>query len=262
MKHLVKPENSIPNVLKNEGKKETLANITTYKSKSLKEMSDFEVDIKSSIYNSKVIKEQLLSYQKGTCCYCESKIQDISFGDVEHYRPKKGYQQNKADKNLHKPGYFWLGYDWSNLMVSCEICNRSFKKNYFPLKKSSARLKSLKTLDVKEEEPLILNPYEVVYPEKHLEFIGEYESGKTEEGKATVRYCGLYREELNESRRDKLDSLNAMKNLIELTSGGKRNQALEIFKRQLKSRIEFGEFTLMIRYNFNEYLPEEYKLHL
>jgi|GEM_PF-969883 len=61
------------------------------------------------------------------CAYCES----ISFkADVEHYRPKK----QVTNPNGNNTGYYWLCYEWSNLIPACFECNsRSGKWNKFPI---------------------------------------------------------------------------------------------------------------------------------
>lgn len=53
------------------------------------------------------------------CAYCESKMS--SDFTVEHYRPKKGVYS-----------YYWLGYEWSNLLPVCTNCNNP-KGGKFPI---------------------------------------------------------------------------------------------------------------------------------
>ena len=97
-------------------------------------------EFNNRIYGHKNVKAKLLEAQFNKCCYCESKIGSTSPGDVEHYRPKAYSQQGKEQLKIF-PGYYWLVYDWDNLFVSCEICNRSHKKNYFPLSNPNARVR-------------------------------------------------------------------------------------------------------------------------
>ena len=83
----------------------------------------------SRIYGHKTVKETLKNLQYHKCCFCEAKITHISHGDVEHFRPKGGFQTS-LNERLTKPGYYWLAYDFSNLFLACQICNQSYKKNY------------------------------------------------------------------------------------------------------------------------------------
>ncbi|MDX1970100.1 MAG: hypothetical protein SFV23_23200 [Planctomycetaceae bacterium] len=123
----------------------------------------------------KSAKEQLLRESHGKCAYCEAPTSVVAFGDVEHYRPKSIY--------------WWLAYNYENYLASCALCNEKFKKDEFPIKNSSKRLKGPKvtaaTTDAKistlagtagpdslvpgqvaafatkhaAERPLLLNPY-------------------------------------------------------------------------------------------------------
>ena len=94
---------SEPDILINEGKAEQKKLCAVY------EQSKRKFDFKSSIYGHQSVKTALLSMQHDKCCFCESKVTAISYGDVEHYRPKAAYKQNKSDK-LSETGYYWLAY--------------------------------------------------------------------------------------------------------------------------------------------------------
>lgn len=73
----------------------------------------------SNCYN-KSIKDDLKALYHNKCAFCESKLNNIPKDyyefTVEHFRPK----------NL----YFWLGYEWSNLMPSCNKCNGKKDNNF------------------------------------------------------------------------------------------------------------------------------------
>lgn len=62
-------------------------------------------------------KDQLLRETHNKCAYCESDITTVSYGDVEHYRPKSVY--------------WWLAYVYDNYLASCAICNQRFKGAQF-----------------------------------------------------------------------------------------------------------------------------------
>src|SRR5665811_2263434 len=62
-------------------------------------------DFDSSIYGHANLKVKLINDQNGKYAFCEQNILSVSFGDVEHYRPKGGYCQNKNDY-LQRPGYY------------------------------------------------------------------------------------------------------------------------------------------------------------
>src|SRR5688572_3095567 len=63
----------------------------------------------------------------GKCAYCESKVITTSPDYVEHFRPKKGVNDinnvvitipSGANQVPH-PGYYWLSYNWENLLPTC-----------------------------------------------------------------------------------------------------------------------------------------------
>lgn len=66
------------------------------------------------------------------CAYCEVVIEGNQPGDMEHFRPKKEVRDfdNRIIEKLEggiripHPGYYWLAYDWTNLLLSCNECNR------------------------------------------------------------------------------------------------------------------------------------------
>ena len=120
----------------------------------------------------KTAKPQLLRESHGKCAYCESPTDVVSYGDVEHYRPKSKY--------------WWLAYCLDNLLASCALCNQRFKGGAFPYdgknmsapriakNSTNSHLRNLArkapdTLDAKSvssfkilhglEQPRLINPY-------------------------------------------------------------------------------------------------------
>jgi hypothetical protein len=98
-------------------------------------------DFDAGIYAHETVKAALKECQHDKCAFCESKVSHIAYGDVEHFRPKKGYLQEDGDE-LQRPGYYWLAYEWTNLLFCCQICNQRHKRNLFPLTDPSQRATS------------------------------------------------------------------------------------------------------------------------
>jgi hypothetical protein len=165
-------------------------------------------DFDRSIYAADEVKDALRTAQHDKCAFCESKVTHISYGDVEHYRPKAGYRQRHADP-LRRPGYYWLAYDWANLFFCCQLCNQRFKRNLFPLKDGRRRARPHKRTHDKEE-PLFINPSQD--PAVFLEFRRHYVHavGGCREGETTIEALGLNREELAEKRADRLGLLKPL----------------------------------------------------
>lgn len=142
----------VPEILKTEGQTETAFLNDRYNQGEREFVSK---DFDSKIYGHEEVKKALIKIQDYKCCFCEAKIGHISPGDVEHFRPKAGWVQ--TNEKLNKPGYYWLAYKWDNLLLSCEICNRRNKKNYFPLLPNSPRALSHND-DCNLEQPVFINP--------------------------------------------------------------------------------------------------------
>ena len=78
------------------------------------------------------VREKLNELYFHKCAYCET----LCKAEIEHYRPKKGVTED----TLHN-GYYWLCYEWSNLVPSCRYCNtEGGKGNQFPIKGTRIKL--------------------------------------------------------------------------------------------------------------------------
>ena len=169
-------------------------------------------DFDAKLYGHSEVKRALIRNQNDKCAFCESWIRHISFGDVEHFRPKAGYI---VGSRLLRPGYFWLAYEWSNLYLSCEVCNRRHKGNLFPIAGRRARYDHP---DLSAERPRFVDPG-VDEPGAHIEFLGAVPHGKTIRGRETVRSLGLNREELNGVRRERLQQAVLLLEGLEINLG-------------------------------------------
>ncbi len=208
----------------------------------------------SNIYGNKSVKDLLIEIQYYKCCFCESKIGHISYGDVEHFRPKAGWVQD--NENMNKPGYYWLAYEWDNLLLSCEKCNQRYKKNLFPLIDTATRAVSHND-DVANEVPFFLNPnFENV--EEFITFNEEIPKGidNTLRGEKTIELLELDRELLNEQRRT---VLNPVRDIYDLAKGYPetnpelKNEAKnKILKYYNESLLDTTEYASMLRAFFKK----------
>lgn len=110
--------------------------------------------IDSELFSAADVKETLRRDQHGKCAYCECLLNG-DYGHTEHYRPKGGYVP-EGGTAIHRPGYYWLAYDWNNLLLSCSRCNVGWKRSHFALADESAR--DIAGHDISRETPLLLNP--------------------------------------------------------------------------------------------------------
>ncbi len=102
------------------------------------------------------------------CSYCDRPIPDIREIDIDHFRPKGRITdgagqpvlvEDAEGRPVPHPGYFWLAYDWRNLLVCCKRCNQPTegnlgKKDRFPVKGHHARNQD----ELEKEEPLLIHP--------------------------------------------------------------------------------------------------------
>lgn len=151
-------------------------------------------EIKASIYGHSGIKTRLVESQYGKCAFCESNVTSVSHGDIEHFRPKKYWVQNDF-QGRKGPGYYWLAYNFNNLLFSCQICNQRYKKNYFPIRRPEHRARNHHhAVDLIKEKPFYINPSEE-NPRNLIEFKGAVAQGKDKNhrGKKTIEALGLNR---------------------------------------------------------------------
>ena len=230
---------AVPVILTTTGVDETARNIAAFNA------GERVFSIKNSIYGHSSIKETLIKLQNDKCCFCERKVSAGEPGHIEHYRPKGGYKKDD-DTRLVKPGYFWLAYHFDNLFFSCNRCNTSYKKNYFPLADETKRVTNPKEV-IANEDPLIICPS--VDPTPYLIFEQEIikPNDKSFKGKETIKRIGLNRKPLADDRLFFLKPLNILANVARNGIGSDSQEAKDLFK-------EFGKkestFSYMVICNF------------
>jgi uncharacterized protein (TIGR02646 family) len=162
----------------------------------------------SNLYSAPDVKQALTEMQHNKCCFCESEITHITYGDVEHFRPKKAVLED--DGQLRRPGYYWLAYTWENLLLACELCNRRHKRNSFPIEGGRARNPE-DVLD--QERPIFIDPTGPDDPEALITFTDLGRAVAVEgnrRGKVTIEELGLNRDDLEKRRRNRLLYLQSL----------------------------------------------------
>jgi uncharacterized protein (TIGR02646 family) len=208
---------NVPNILATTGATETTnlqnafnANPNQYTSRAgVPARSIVKISFDNAIYGHDTVKTQLIAEQHDKCCFCEAKFSDNSYGDVEHFRPKGAYKKKGARTNTY-PGYYWLAYDWNNLMYSCEKCNRKHKKNDFPLNNEATRKPNQTHANLlNNEDRLLINPA-VEDPSLFITFKEEVPVpvGGSLKGSTSIKSYGL--ERMNDSRLDYLKLLGGL----------------------------------------------------
>ena len=234
-----------PEILQDGGERETQENCEAYD----RQPDDYRpgaetFDLDRGIYGHPSVRSTLFQAQHNKCCYCESKFGATSYGAVEHFRPKGSVQQGQG-QNREYPGYYWLAYSWSNLLVSCERCNSSHKRSLFPLANPRLRARCHHD-DVDTEEPLFVDPAQED-PRRHIRFRGPAVEPLTERERETIQGLGLRRSGLEEARRKRVDILKAFGLILELGSERERGK-VETARQRLEAAVRSeAEYSAMAR---------------
>jgi hypothetical protein len=208
----------------------------------------------TALYKRKSIKESYF-FSKGPpfygkCAYCEAPIVDYQHGDVEHFRPKLAVTDENDnpiflrddDGNVvldaeglpvHHPGYYWLAYDWTNLLPSCVKCDQPSKIGDTKIGKHSrfpVRGRHAQSLEeVADEQPLLIHPGEDD-PAEHLS-INSTDGllvPLSERGQTCIDLLGLnLRDQLVEDRKKACDQVWYLVNRL-TRPGGDAQAAQEL----------------------------------
>ena len=235
-----------PDVLLNAGEQETQRNCKRYEANGEAYLSKArKFEFKRSIYAHETVKNALLGAQNKKCCYCESKFRATSPGAVEHFRPKGAVKREFGTGRLY-PGYYWLAYEWNNLLVSCERCNSSYKGSLFPLKDESKRARSHHDC-IETETPVFVDPAGED-PREHIQFRRAEVEYRTERGSRTIEGLGLQRDDLEEARAEVLDRLEIFCLMIDVLESKVQPDKIERARRFLDQAIcSEAEFSAMAR---------------
>ncbi len=152
--------------------------------------------------------EELTKLYKNKCAACE-RDRGIEL-QVDHFRPKKA-RDNKTHTQYNNPGYYWLAYEWSNLIPLCSSCNRS-KHNKFPIKGNRVS-KHINTQNIHPflpydinwlnliENPLLVNPETDNHVARHFIFDRNGRMrDRTDFGEETIAVFKLNRRDLRRKR--------------------------------------------------------------
>lgn len=241
---------TVPPVLLSRGAAERKKLCRAYLRSSAKYVSGQKVfDFDSSIYGDADVKTALRTAQYEKCAFCESQVTHIAYGDVEHFRPKGGFCQLPTD-SPSRPGYYWLAYEWGNLLFACQLCNQRHKKNEFPLVDPSKRIRSHQG-HLSAEQPKLIDLASGENPSLSLSFRAEVPFHKNKRGKETIRALGLKRTPLQSKRRERLETLKlifflAYKNVPKKAAppSTEVQDARDLLRRAIS---DAGEYAAMVR---------------
>lgn len=208
------------------------------------------------------------------CVYCETANPVRWPVEVEHFRPKgevgfrtaqgsiaRARTRDSANAEIDHPGYFWLAYNWRNLLPCCKRCNSGKGKNtQFPITKGYLFLRQLSAADGDAfaratastlwpgwyycapedldlvEEPQLVNPC-LEDPATHITFgLKGIEAGVTEKGRCTIQTFDLADEGLRQQRQ-KAQEDGIMNYLFLLTAFKKTGSTIEDAKKEALKKL-------------------------
>jgi uncharacterized protein (TIGR02646 family) len=140
------------------------------------------------------VRPDLMKMCQAKCAYCETSVGAIGIAEIEHYRPTSGARG--MGKEYAPNHYWWLAYEWDNLLMVCQICLKH-KRDFFPLENETNRAAIGATgSDLKNENPLLIDPCSED-PSEHISFDANgILEGKTKKGKTTIDILGLNRRDI------------------------------------------------------------------
>ena len=112
----------------------------------------------TNLHGTKLKKEtfnQLEKMFKGLCAYCEGFYGGVSYGEIEHFKPKSLYPR--------------LMFDYSNMNIACRKCNENKKEKF---------------------DERLINPTDD-NPEEHIKFRAYMAIPLDEKGKITINMFKL-----------------------------------------------------------------------
>lgn len=182
-----------------------------------------------------IVKPAIVELFQNKCAYCETPVTGDARGEIDHYRPRHNAAGLDAD-DVRPDHYLWLGYEWTNLYLSCLNCNRH-KRNLFPIAGRPAPFGASGDA-LAAEEPLLLDPC-TDDPAQSLAFL---RSGRVrardERGKITIHALGLNRSSLVKSRAEIAEQCLTLLDRASMASSAEQVKAAAPIHEALKAMAD------------------------
>ncbi len=239
--------------------------------------------INPKFYGAEDIRKKLKHLYHNKCAYCETRETEP---EIEHYRPKKRVSEDLKNHN----GYYWLAYEWSNLLPACHNCNKNgVKGNHFPIegiRKYKPKFSQNRKIDLlsnnltnnylQEEKPLFLNPeIKGFNPFLYFKFdkTGFMEANATKntfeyrQAEATIKIVKLNRDNLYIFKRKRKLEIIFNEYLTPCLVVDKENKdfkflfyiILNRIKKQTKPQEEYSFFWNYVYLHFDDYITAYFK---
>lgn len=171
------------------------------------------IALQNGNYKHPTNKEALKKANNDKCMYCESKISQIDFAHIEHFKPKAA---NKFPE---------LEFVWSNLGYACPKCNNAKSDEFH--------------IDTPYIDPYSEEPSEYFYAAGAWLFI----KNGSERSEISIRDIELNRPELLEKRLEKITEIQKSINACHRTKNvALKDAALNELKLESSSEKEYSFF--------------------
>jgi uncharacterized protein (TIGR02646 family) len=145
-------------------------------------------------YAHQDIRDALRDETSGKCAYCEAHIEHVDYSHIEHILPKSRRPE--------------MVCEWENLTLACSRCNVN-KGDYYDL------------------VCMLVDPYQDEIG-SHLVFAGPLVAHRSpDRGRVTISKIGLNRSELMAKRKEAIENVQRVLDLLDVADEGPVKQALE-----------------------------------
>lgn len=155
------------------------------------------------------IKVALKLETSGKCAYCEGEFLAVSFGDIEHIRPKSKFPE--------------LVVTWENLTLACSRCNQNKSSKF-------------------DADLEWINPY-VDDPADHIMFLGPFAYPLSDRGDYAIRELDLNHAERVEARQRAIQTLAG---LIDQYTVARTDYSRRSFRTLIERVIASGEYSVAV----------------
>jgi uncharacterized protein (TIGR02646 family) len=219
-----------------------------------------EHEVKGGIYADERVRAALEALTGFKCAYCETTLDRVDW-DIEHFRPK-----GRVKERPEHPGYYWLAYEWTNLLPACTYCNQNRKEkpvfaalvagdsggklDQFPIADEAKRAMD-HDQDIALEQRLLIDPT-IDDPAEHLAYLPNGEIFALNGSPAGQKSIEVFRLNLFRIKRSRRMRLELLPHLLTMQRLAVRSQAqallVEIEGMLEKLAQDAAPFAGMIRY--------------
>lgn len=156
----------MPPVLRSKAARTARATAEKFFSMPSKTRAQQRFTFDDELLRSPELQEALWALSSGKCAYCESLLGAERPLVADQFRPPLAAMDLKGEVSIDH--YWWLAYEWDNLLPSCAECSRS-KGSRFPVEAKRAQPPA-RGEELARERPLVLDP-RLDEPQPHLVFL-------------------------------------------------------------------------------------------